>query len=61
MLGKRHKADLSMKIEKLFKHRDEEEKSERLVRVTGPSVRLKDLPLRAQDIASAVAELANSI
>ena len=61
MLGKRHKADLSMKIEKLFKYRDEEEKSDRLVRVTGHTVKLKDMPFKPQDIASAMAELARSI
>ena len=63
ILGKRVKGDLSMKIEKhLFnnqlKHRDDEE---RLIKITGPSAKLKDLPFRPLDISSAIAELANSL
>lgn len=58
-LGKRQKPDISMKLEKLFKYRDEEEKTDRLLRQTGPGVVLKDF--RPKDITSAVAELANRI
>ena len=61
MLGKRLKPDLSMKLEKLFKYRDEEEKIDRMQRKTGPTVIVRDMPFRPQDVASAVAELANSI
>jgi hypothetical protein len=47
-----------MKLEKLFKYRDEEEKMQRN---TGPTINVRDMPFRPHDVASAVAELANSI
>ena len=50
-----------MKLEKLFKYRDEEEKIDRMQRKTGSTAILWDMPFRPQDVASAVAELANSI
>lgn len=61
MLGKRTKTEISMKIENLFKNRNEEEKSDRLVRITGPNVNIRELPFRATDIAQAVNDLAMSI
>ena len=61
MLGKRHKADLSMKIEKLFRYRDEEEKYDRVVRVTGKNVNLREMPFRHLDIQMAVQQLATNI
>ena len=61
MLGKRVKGDLSMRIEKhLFQYKNREDE-DKLIKATGPSAKLKEMPFRSHDIASAVAELANSL